>query len=151
MAKRDRSAIDQIEWMRNLLAFMLTGAFVSTIPLFVFKTIPEANEQVVTYMVGQLSGMALMALGFYFVNKVGQDALDAKRTENTKAAFEAITEQAKSAASGAGGEGGALKPGDTVTLDTPPELDVDGVAWDAALHHADKIKDENGRWLPKAE
>ncbi len=95
MNRRQRSALDQIEWMRNLLAFLLVGAFVSSIPLFVFKVIPESNEQVVTYMVGQLSGMALMALGFYFVNKVGSDALDAKRAENTGKLAEAVTSALK--------------------------------------------------------
>lgn len=97
MTKPQRSAIDQIELMRNLLAFVLVGAFVIAIGLFVFKAIPEGNSDIVTYMVGQLSGMALTALGFYFVNKVGQDALDAKRTDNTSKALEAIKETAKAA------------------------------------------------------
>lgn len=90
-----RSPIDQIEFMRGRLAFMLAGAFVVTIPLFVFKAIPDANEQIVTYMVGQLSGMALMALGFYFVNKVGQDALDAAKTNNTGKMADAVIAAAK--------------------------------------------------------
>jgi hypothetical protein len=86
----DRSAIEQIEWMRNLLSFSLVGSFIWCIPLFAFKAIPTDNKDIIVYMVGQLSGMALTALGFYFVNKVGQDALDAKRTENTTKALEAI-------------------------------------------------------------
>lgn len=91
MTRTRRSAIDQIEAMRNVLAFMLVGVFVGAIPVLMWKAIPTANEQLITYMMGQLSGMALMALGFYFVNKVGQDALDAKRTENTAKALDAIT------------------------------------------------------------
>jgi hypothetical protein len=87
---RQRSAIDQIEWMRNLLAFLLVGAFISVLPVFTFFAIPEANKDVITYMVGQLSGMALTAIGFYFVSKVGQDAMDAKRTENTAKALDTI-------------------------------------------------------------
>lgn len=101
---KPRSPIDQIEFMRNLLAFMLVGAFVVTIPLFVFKSIPDANEQVVTYMVGQLSGMALMALGFYFVNKVGQDALDATRADNTNKMADAIKSALNTADKGARAE-----------------------------------------------
>lgn len=96
MSKPGRSAIDQIELMRNALAITLCGGFVGMIPLFVFKAIPTGNEQLITYMLGQLSGMALTALSFYFVNKVGADALDAKRADNTKAAMEAI----KAAATG---------------------------------------------------
>lgn len=87
----------QIERMRNLLAFLLVGAFISCLPVFTFKSIPEANEQLITYMVGQLSGMATMALGFYFVNKVGQDAaekarvdLDAKRADSTGKLADAV-------------------------------------------------------------
>lgn len=77
------SRLEQTERTRNLLAFVLVGAFISMLPILVFKTIPEANEQIITYMIGQLSGMATMGLGFYFVNKVGQDALDATRADNT--------------------------------------------------------------------
>ena len=60
------------------------------IPLFVFKAIPNGNEQLITYMLGQLSGMALTALSFYYVNKVGSDALDAKRADNTGKLADAV-------------------------------------------------------------
>lgn len=90
MTKRKRDAIEQIEWMRNLLAFLLVAAFVGMIPAFLFKSIPEGNNDIITYMLGQLSGMAITVLGFYFVNKVGQDALDAKRSDNTGKLAEAV-------------------------------------------------------------
>jgi hypothetical protein len=93
--KRPRTPVDQIEFMRNLLAFLLVGAFISILPLLAFKIIPAVNKDIITYMVGQLSGMATMALGFYFVNKVGQDALDAARTDNTGKALDAIKEAAR--------------------------------------------------------
>jgi hypothetical protein len=113
--KPTRSAIDQIEFTRNLLAFVLVGAFVTIIPLFVYKAIPAGNKEVVAYMAGQLSGMATMALGFYFVNKVGQDALDAKRTENTGKALEAI--KATAEASAAPVADVTLAPGETATVE----------------------------------
>lgn len=78
-----RTAVDQIEQMRNLLAFLLVGAFIGAMGAFTFIAIPAGNKDVITYMVGQLSGMALTVLGFFFINKVGQDALDATRAENT--------------------------------------------------------------------
>lgn len=87
--KADRGPENQ-ERFRNFLAFFLISAFVSTLPLLVFKTIPESNKDIIVYIIGQISGMALTALGFYFVNKFGADAVDAKRTENTGAAFRAI-------------------------------------------------------------
>ena len=88
--RRQRDAIEQIEWMRNLLAFLLVGAFVSCLAVLLFLPIAKDNEQVITYMIGQLSGMALTALGFYFVNKVGSDALDAKRADNTAKMADAV-------------------------------------------------------------
>ncbi len=81
--KKLRSAVDQIEFMRNLLAFLLVGAFIGAMGAFTFFTIPVENKDILTYMVGQLSGMALTVLGFFFINKVGADALDAQRAENT--------------------------------------------------------------------
>lgn len=98
------SPIDKIESVRNALAMLLVMAFIATIPMFLFIVIPDANKEVITYMVGQLSGMALTALGFYFVNKVGQDALDAKRTDNTAKALDAITATANATG------GPSLKP-----------------------------------------
>lgn len=120
--KPDRSAIDQIELMRNALALMLVGGFVFMIPLFVFKAIPNGNEQLITYMLGQLSGMALTALSFYYVNKVGQDALDAKRTENTGKALEAIKATAQASATGEPAAADIeLAPGETATVAAEPD------------------------------
>lgn len=101
--------------VKNLLAFALVGAFIAIIPLFVFKTIPDGNRDIITYMVGQLSGMALTALGFYFVTKAGQDALDTKRAETTGKAFDAVT-----AAAQAGTVQATGKPDDPVhTVEEP--------------------------------
>jgi hypothetical protein len=72
-------------------------------------------------MAGQLSGMALMALGFYFTNKVGQDAVDAKRADNTGKLADAVV-----AAAQAGSSGEAAKAA--------------GAVADAAVQTADKIK-----------
>lgn len=99
---------------RDALAFMLIGAFVATIPLLIFKTIPKANEQIITYMVGQLSGMALTALGFYFVLKAGQEALDTKRSETTGKLADAVVAAANSTPNAVPDPPDAmLKPGET--------------------------------------
>ena len=91
MAKTNRNAVDQIEFMRNILAFSLVGSFVGAMLAFTFRDIPDANKDIITYMVGQLSGMATTVLGFFFINKVGADALDAKRAENTGALADLAT------------------------------------------------------------
>jgi hypothetical protein len=110
---------------RNLLAFFLISAFVSTLPLLIFKDIPTSNRDIITYMVGQMSGMATMALGFYFTNKAGQDAIDSKRAETTGKLAEAITATANSVAAPAEV---ASKAADEVA--------------DAASAKADQIKDD---------
>lgn len=81
---------------RNLLAFLLIGAFIAVLPLLVYKNIPTDNKEIITYMLGQLSGMATTALGFYFVVKAGQEALDVKRSETTGKMADAITAAAAS-------------------------------------------------------
>jgi len=78
------------EDVRNALAFLLVGSFILILPMFIFWGMPATSKDIVTYMVGQLSGMALMALGFYFAQKAGQDALDQSRSDNTGKAFDAI-------------------------------------------------------------
>lgn len=75
---------------RNLLAFFLITAFVAMLPALIIWAIPETNKDIVTYMVGQLSGMAATAIAFYFTLKAGQDALDAKRAETTGKMAEAV-------------------------------------------------------------
>ena len=107
---------------RNALAFSLIGAFIFVIGLLVFKTLDAANKDIITYMVGQLSGMATTALGFYFVNKAGQDALDTKRAETTGKMADAVVAAAA-----------AAPPTDTAARA------ADAVA-DAATDRADEIK-----------
>lgn len=114
--KSPRSPIEQIERMRNLLAFLLVAAFVSVLPLLAWRVIPEVNKDIITYMVGQLSGMATTALGFYFVNKVGQDALDAQRAENTGKMAEAVTTALQTTSTAPAGED-VIREGDDVTIE----------------------------------
>lgn len=80
---------------RNWLAFFLISAFVGTLPVLAFVAMPEANKEVIVYIIGQLSGMATMVLGFYFTQKAGQEKLDAERTANTGKMADAITATAK--------------------------------------------------------
>lgn len=119
MTKGPITAIEQIERVRNRIAVFVVGAFVGALVSFTFKAIPAENKDIITYMVGQLSGMATMALGFYFVNKIGQDAADAKRADNTGKALEAITTVAQNA--GGTADPGAIRAGDEVQINKPGE------------------------------
>ncbi len=104
---------ESTERVRNLIAFVLIFVFVSTVPLLVWKTIPEKNEQLLTYILGQLSGMATTALAFYFTMKAGEAVLEAKRTENTGKALDAITAAASASPPPAVEPDVILKPGET--------------------------------------
>lgn len=90
--------------VRNTIAIALILAFVGTIPLLVWKTIPGGNKETIVYIIGQLSGMATTALAFYFTTKVGQEqqehkklVVDEKRAEASGKMADAIV-----AAAGAG-------------------------------------------------
>ncbi len=93
-----------IDRTRNALAFFLIGAFVGSLVALTFRAIPSENKDLLTYMLGQLSGMALMALGFYFTKGAGQDSLDAARTENTAKLADAVKAAANAGAPAAAAE-----------------------------------------------
>lgn len=52
--------------MRGTLAMVLVLAFQAAMSALFWKSIPSSNEQLLTYMLGQLSGMVTMALAYYF-------------------------------------------------------------------------------------
>jgi hypothetical protein len=127
MAKREKSSAEMVDRMRNLLAFLLVGTFIACIPLFAYKTIPEANNDIIVYMVGQLSGMALTALGLYFTRQAGQEVLDEQRTSNTGKMAEAVKAAAQ-AGSGNGGQEAAAEAAEQVAT--------------AAVEEAEGIKEQ---------
>lgn len=119
-----------LDLFRNLLAFFLVSAFVSVLPLLVFKNIPTDNKEIIVYMLGQLSGMAGTAIAFYYTQKAGQDALDVKRSEATGKLADAVTATANTAAA------------NSTTTDTAQAEAADAVA-DAAVDKAAEIKGES--------
>lgn len=52
-----------------VLAFVLTGAFIGAIISLSLRSFPTSNEQLLTYMLGQLSGFVSSAIGIYFVRR----------------------------------------------------------------------------------
>lgn len=123
----ERTTVEQIERTRNLLAFLLVASFISIIPAAMLVVIPEPNRDLITYMVGQLSGMALTVLGFYFINKVGADALDAKRADNTNKMADAVI-------AAAGGVPDPQKPAPQDAIEAAEQVG------DAATEAVDNIK-----------
>jgi hypothetical protein len=116
--------LSPIDKVRAYLAIFLVGAFVGSLMVFVFVGIPTDNKDIVTYMVGQLSGMTTMALGLYFSNKIGQDTLDAARSETTNKLADAVVAAASS---------------------TPAVQDSQAKGAQAAADSAQKVADEYRR------
>lgn len=76
--------------LRDFIGTFLVAAFVGVIFLLLYRAIPKDNEQLIVYMIGQLSGFAAGVVGYHFVTKAGEKELDAQRTENTGKALDAI-------------------------------------------------------------
>jgi hypothetical protein len=50
----------------GVLAAALVAAFIGAIVMLSWREIPKSNEQLLTYMLGQLSGFVAAAVGVYF-------------------------------------------------------------------------------------
>lgn len=57
------------DMIAGTLAFVLTGAFIGAIVMLSWRSIPSSNEQLLTYMLGQLSGFVAAAVGVYFARR----------------------------------------------------------------------------------
>lgn len=55
----------------GIFAFVLTAAFIGAIVMLSWRSIPTSNEQLLTYMLGQLSGFVAAAVGVYFSRRAG--------------------------------------------------------------------------------
>lgn len=106
--------LSSIDKVRNKIAMFLVGSFVGMLVMLLFVSLPESNKDIVTYMVGQLSGMTTTALGLYFAVKIGQEALDSKRDENTGKLADAVVAAANAVPqSTVGAADGAQKAADS--------------------------------------
>ncbi|WP_285020216.1 hypothetical protein [Novosphingobium sp. fls2-241-R2A-195] len=78
--------------LRDYIGVGLVFAFISVLVALLFKNIPQANEQLIVYMLGQLSGFVSTVVAFHYVlNKSSETA-----TENTGKAFDALKAAAES-------------------------------------------------------
>lgn len=107
-----------VRLLANAIGCALISGFLGALFALFIVPIPTGNEQIVTYMIGQLSGFAGGIVAYHYTMSAGQKDLDAKRADNTKAAFEAITETAK-AANPSPAPDVVLKPGETAQAEEP--------------------------------
>lgn len=103
---------------RDALGGVLIAAFISVIGILLYRDIPKANEQLIVYMLGQLSGFVAGVVAYHYVTKAGEKELAQTRSENT---------------------GKALDLAVAATTGTPAAGPVE----DIALHDSDRPDDDS--------
>ena len=69
--------------MRGALAFALVGAFMVALSWLIRYEIPPTNEQLVTFMLGQLSGFTAAAIAYYLgTSKSSSDKTEMMRKQD---------------------------------------------------------------------
>lgn len=82
---------------RDILGGFLVLAFIGATAVLSWTAIPPENEQLLAYMLGQLSGFVAGVIGYHYITKAGEKELDQLRTENTGKALDAISAAAAAA------------------------------------------------------
>jgi hypothetical protein len=85
--RRPRVAMELRDW----IGVGLMSSFISVLFALLFKTIPERNEQLIIYMLGQLSGFVATVVGYHYVTSV-QDRDRAANTGKMADAIKAVAE-----------------------------------------------------------
>lgn len=75
---------------RDVLGAVLVAAFIGVLGMLLWKVIPKENEQLIVYMLGQLSGFVAGVVAYHYVRPAGEKELEQTRTENTGKALDAI-------------------------------------------------------------
>jgi hypothetical protein len=103
--------------IRDAIGVVLIAAFIGAISALFWKAIPQENADIITYMLGQLSGFVSAVVALHYVQKAGEKELDAARTDNTSKFIDVLQKQQESSA--------------------PPAPDAGKAAADAAQETAD--------------
>lgn len=111
-----------INTFRDRLAIIAMGAFIGSFVMIMFKTPAKDTKDIIVYMVGQISGIALTVMTYYFGRSQGED----KRQADSNA----IQQKQVDALKGAN---------ENLAAATGINQQVDQVA-DAAVEKAEEIK-----------
>jgi hypothetical protein len=93
--------------LRDAIGVFLVTAFVGALGVLFWKAIPSQNEQLIVYMLGQLSGFVAGVVSFHYVTKAGDREMERKRADNTAKALDAIKEVAKTSPAPSHGDAAA--------------------------------------------
>jgi hypothetical protein len=95
--------------LKDVIGVALIGAFIAVIFILFWKEIPKSNEQLLVYMLGQLSGFVAGVVSSHYVNKAGEDRLAQARNDTTKALAEAVTAASAATPAKDGGDARAAR------------------------------------------
>lgn len=87
--------------LRDVIGCAMIGAFIGALFAMFWKAIPEGNSDVITYMIGQLSGFAATIVAYHYATNVQSQ----QATENTGKAFEAVKAAAEAGTTPTGPSG----------------------------------------------
>jgi hypothetical protein len=76
--------------LRDFIGLVLIGSFIGVIGALFWRDIPKSNEQLLVYMIGQLSGFVAGVVSFHYVTKAGEKELEAQRVDNVTKTLDAI-------------------------------------------------------------
>lgn len=76
--------------LANVIGCSLVFGFLGALFALFVIPIPRGNEQIVTYMIGQLSGFAAGIVAYHYTSKAGEKELEAKRADNTGKLADAV-------------------------------------------------------------
>jgi hypothetical protein len=68
--------------LANVIGCSLVFGFLGALFALFVIPIPRGNEQIVTYMIGQLSGFAAGIVAYHYTSKAGEKELEAQRADN---------------------------------------------------------------------
>jgi hypothetical protein len=105
--------------LRDAIGIALIASFVGALAILFWKEIPRTNEQLIVYMLGQLSGFVSGIVAYHYVTKAGEKELDAARVDNTSKALDAIKAAAEAGVPAKDSD--ALHSGDKVEINKEGE------------------------------
>lgn len=99
---------------KDALGLMLIAAFIAALFILFWKAIPPANEQLIVFMLGQISGFVGGVVASHYGSKHGEEKQEERRQETakaqadaTRATAEAVTAAAAVVPPAANGESAA--------------------------------------------
>lgn len=95
---------------RDVLGAVLVAAFIGVLGGLMWHVIPKENEQLIVYMLGQLSGFVSAVVALHYVQKAGDKELDQTRSENTGKALDLAAATMTSAPSNEAPLNGTTRP-----------------------------------------